>query len=186
MTPEVYLQDSERTKADFPEGMHMDYFQARATLNSMLEAIETCKQVDGIKKNLFYGKPIPGTQSSGTFSNEQYENICKLDPREVDLFHAALGKLTEAGEVLENVIKYITSDKQNYDVANTIEEVGDGLWYDAILLRDAGVSFGECMSKNIDKLRVRFPDKFDSTLAQNRNLEKERKALENDDESTSG
>jgi len=177
MTPEVYLTDSERTMAKFPEGMGMDYQTACKLIDLIQEAVLSCRVADDMKKHLYYGKPLPEKQQSMTVSNSHFENIQKLDEREVNLLHAALGKLTEAGEVLENVFAYISSPDQNYDVVNTVEEVGDGWWYDAILLRDANMSMGGCMQRNIDKLRVRYPEKFDSTLATNRDLEKEREVL---------
>ena len=39
-------------------------------------------------------------------------------------------------------------------------------------------SLSDIFQKNINKLRVRFPEKFDSCLANNRNLDKERASLE--------
>ena len=41
-----------------------------------------------------------------------------------------------------------------------------------------GISCEEYMEKNILKLKARYPDKFENTLALNRNLEVERSILE--------
>ena len=41
-----------------------------------------------------------------------------------------------------------------------------------------GISSEEYMEKNILKLKARYPDKFENTLALNRNLEVERNILE--------
>ena len=41
-----------------------------------------------------------------------------------------------------------------------------------------GISCEEYMEKNILKLKARYPDKFENTLALNRNLEVERNILE--------
>ena len=64
------------------------------------------------------------------------------------------------------------------DVANAIEEVGDGMWYDAMVLRLLGSSFDQAAQINIDKLKARFPDKFTSENAVNRDLVVEREILE--------
>lgn len=40
-----------------------------------------------------------------------------------------------------------------------------------------GISCEEYMEKNILKLKARYPDKFENTLALNRNLEVERKHI---------
>jgi len=187
MTPEVYLKDSERTMAKFPHGMTMRKHRASDLAETITALMATCRVLDGFKKHLYYGKDFDFLEAMNEcrdgnglpeVSENMIECLRKLDERETDLLHAALGKLTEAGEVMENVFKYVTSPDQNYDHINTVEEVGDGWWYDAILLRDANETFEGGMQKNIDKLRVRYPEKFDSTLAQNRDLEEERKTLE--------
>jgi hypothetical protein len=57
------------------------------------------------------------------------------------------------------------------------EELGDSQWYQALLIDVSDTSFEEVQKLNIDKLRVRYPDKFDPEQALNRNLEAERKVL---------
>jgi len=41
-----------------------------------------------------------------------------------------------------------------------------------------GLDFFQCLTNNIEKLKVRYPDKFTNEAAQNRNLEAEREKLE--------
>lgn len=41
-----------------------------------------------------------------------------------------------------------------------------------------GVSMEEAMARNVEKLRVRYPEKFDAARAVHRDLEREREALE--------
>jgi hypothetical protein len=41
-----------------------------------------------------------------------------------------------------------------------------------------GLSAEQCMENNINKLRIRFPEKFEEHRANNRDLESERKELE--------
>lgn len=46
------------------------------------------------------------------------------------------------------------------------------------LSHSLGLDLKEIMNKNISKLRIRFPEKFTEELAENRNLNEERKSLE--------
>lgn len=64
------------------------------------------------------------------------------------------------------------------DTVNLIEEAGDLMWYLAILADDLGVSFEEIWERNINKLHVRFPEKYTDHHAENRDLKNERAALE--------
>jgi len=59
-----------------------------------------------------------------------------------------------------------------------MEEVGDILWYCAIILKYTGHTFGDAMERNIAKLEKRYPDKFTEEDAVNRDLVSERKELE--------
>jgi len=91
--------------------------------------------------------------------------------------HAVMGVVTEAGELMTAVKKAKIYAKE-FDKINLIEEAGDLMWYLAILADDLGVSFEEIWDKNIRKLKIRFPEKYDKKLVLNRRLEKERKELE--------
>lgn len=93
------------------------------------------------------------------------------------LLHAAIGKCTEAGEFADQIKKHIFYGKP-LDEINLVEEIGDGLWYDAIACNALSVEITKIMSLNIAKLRARFPDKFTSDKAIHRDLEKERGILE--------
>jgi len=63
------------------------------------------------------------------------------------------------------------------DIANVKEELGDLLWYIAVACDALGVSMEKLMAMNIEKLSVRYPEKFSSFNALNRNLKKERETL---------
>ncbi|MEM7036623.1 MAG: nucleoside triphosphate pyrophosphohydrolase family protein [Bacteroidota bacterium] len=96
---------------------------------------------------------------------------------DMNLLHAAMGIGTEAGELLDAFKRKIFYGKE-LDVVNVKEEVGDLMWYIAILLRELDLDFHEILQLNIDKLRARFPDKFTEANALNRDLDKEREILE--------
>jgi NTP pyrophosphatase (non-canonical NTP hydrolase) len=93
------------------------------------------------------------------------------------LLHALLGMCTETGEIQDMVKKHMMYGKE-FDPINVIEECGDLLWYTALALDAVGYSLEDCMRRNIEKLCVRFSDRFTSEAALNRDLDAERKTLE--------
>lgn len=102
------------------------------------------------------------------------------DVREVDmdkLLHGLMGMCTETGEAMDNAKKHLMYGKA-FDPINVLEEAGDKLWYIAIALHACGFTMQECMERNIEKLRKRFPEGFSEEKALNRNLDAEREALE--------
>lgn len=97
-----------------------------------------------------------------------------LSPR---VEHAVMGMVTEAGELM-SVVKKAKIYGKKPDAVDIIEEAGDVMWYLAVLADELGVSFEEIWDKNIRKLRVRFPEKYDEKLVSNRKLEQERSEIE--------
>jgi NTP pyrophosphatase (non-canonical NTP hydrolase) len=99
------------------------------------------------------------------------------DKRTLRLLHGSCGIATEAGELLDALKKHIFYGKET-DTVNVVEEVGDLMWYCAIILDELGVEFEDVMEKNINKLKARYGEKFSEASATTRNLDKERKILE--------
>ena len=91
--------------------------------------------------------------------------------------HAAMGLVTEAGEVMDALKKTKIYGKP-FDAVNMKEEIGDVFWYLAIMCDELGISFEEVWDKNIAKLAKRYPEKFTEELALNRDTDGERKVLE--------
>lgn len=87
--------------------------------------------------------------------------------------HAILGKITELIELLDGV----WAQEDLPDAVNVKEEVGDGWWYDALLLDAFGLTAADCAERNIAKLRTRYPEKFTEDRAVDRDLAAERSAL---------
>jgi NTP pyrophosphatase (non-canonical NTP hydrolase) len=113
--------------------------------------------------------------------NKDYFGISQrfMDAKVIRLNHAAQGMATEVGEftdVLKRWLHYATPR----DEVNMAEELGDQMWYIAEACNALGVDLGTVMTKNIEKLRARYPEKFTEFDAQNRNLDVERKILEGD------
>jgi NTP pyrophosphatase (non-canonical NTP hydrolase) len=93
------------------------------------------------------------------------------------LLHAAIGMVTESGEFIDMLKKHLFYGKP-LDLVNLQEEIGDQLWYIAIALDALGTTFEAEMRRNIAKLKARYPDKFTSDKAINRDLDAERAVLE--------
>jgi NTP pyrophosphatase (non-canonical NTP hydrolase) len=102
----------------------------------------------------------------------------ELTEEQKRLTHAGLGLCTEAAELADAIKKHIFYGK-DLDKVNLVEEIGDILWYSAIVLDACHSSFGEAMVKNIAKLRKRYPDgNFSAPKAIHRDVEAEREVLE--------
>ncbi len=92
------------------------------------------------------------------------------------LLHGAIGLCTEVGEFQDALKKNVYYGK-DLDLVNLKEELGDVMWYLAILCDELGTTFEEVQEVNIAKLKARYPDKFDFDKALNRDLETEREIL---------
>lgn len=76
-----------------------------------------------------------------------------------DLIHAALGISSESGE-FSDAVKKAYAYGRHFDFENAKEELGDLMWYISLAASTIGVSLEEVMERNIDKLKVRYPEKF--------------------------
>jgi len=102
---------------------------------------------------------------------------CSYNSADERLLHGAMGMITEAGEIIDSLKKHIFYGK-TLDKVNLVEEIGDTLWYIAILADELNMSIEDIMEININKLRKRYPEKFTQEAALNRDLDAERKVLE--------
>lgn len=123
------------------------------------------------------------------------------DPHTIRLLHASMGLVTESAEAIDQLKKYIFYGRAE-DRTNTVEELGDLMWYFAIAcdeiarkdgehgqkLIDAGTLvmptaydvWMEILEKNRAKLKARYKGKFTETRAEERDLPAERQILELD------
>ena len=83
------------------------------------------------------------------------------------MLNAALGICGEAGECADAIKKW-QYQGHPYPNKNIIEELGDVMFYVAMMATSAGVSLEDVASKNIGKLKARYPDKFDPERSINR------------------
>jgi NTP pyrophosphatase (non-canonical NTP hydrolase) len=110
------------------------------------------------------------------------ESSSEAGPRLSDslrLTHAILGLSSEIGELADSFKKHVYYG-QELDVDNIFEELGDCLWYIALACDAMGFELKGVMRANIQKLRERYPEKFEKVLAEekNRDREKERETIE--------
>jgi NTP pyrophosphatase (non-canonical NTP hydrolase) len=79
---------------------------------------------------------------------------------ETIMMHCMLGLTGEVGEIAELIKKEWFH--QHARAWNSIrEEIGDVLWYLAVLADGMGVKLSDLAEDNIVKLRKRYPDGFD-------------------------
>lgn len=75
-----------------------------------------------------------------------------------ELFHLVLGLVGETGEIAEKIKKLVrdqASDETAIDKEDMKKELGDVLWYVAVLADYLGISMEDVASKNIAKLADR-------------------------------
>ena len=146
----------------------------------MSDMITVGHRLDQIKKHVFYGNEIK-------LEGRNLAKECELgihratgainDNHMTHIAHGIIGKATESVELIEALYKHLYKGEK-FDEVNVIEEIGDGQWYDALLLRVLNVSFAKAWSINIAKLYKRFKGEFSKDKALNRYLKIDRQVLE--------
>ena len=199
MQDKEYVENALRTESNDFDAIRTRMKDVAPLLGTILsQALASAQAVDLLKKYLFYGKAIDAQKlqklSKAMGSNAAAQALGLSPPSEhvtttpeMDLttcqettirsLHAAMGLLTESGEVIEAVAREL-SGLGPIDRTNVKEEAGDLFWYLAILSSAAGFSFGESKERNIEKLRARYGDRFSDQRAKERDLAMERDVLE--------
>lgn len=147
--------------------------QQIAKVDSLVRALD---YVDDIKKFIYYGKPSDVVVDATKQFEETLTGVC-IPEDKIRLLHAGLGMLTEAAEFLQPVIESIMRATE-LDRVNLREELGDSMWYQAIACNVLNTTFEIEQERNINKLQTRYPEKFTAEAAITRDLDAERKALE--------
>jgi len=87
------------------------------------------------------------------------------------LLNATLG-LGELGEV-QNIVKKWAYHGHDLDVGDIADELGDALYYIAIMAHELELKLSTVASMNAEKLRARYPDGFSEERSRDRLDEKE-------------
>ena len=83
------------------------------------------------------------------------------------LINGALGLNGEAGEIADTIKKWqFQGHALNPD--EVMKEVGDVLWYCALMATALNFKLSEVMEANIEKLKKRYPNGFDDERSVNR------------------
>jgi hypothetical protein len=148
-------------------------------LNALYRFLSISADLDKIKKHLFYGKDLDCGLSGISITEESAETLFKkllsndvtaiANLRKHDVLrklHAVLGVATESGELAEMLLNLVTLDS-SYDDLSWIKEWGDVVWYAAEGASSVSSDLDTVFAENIKKLKVRYPDLFSETLAQN-------------------
>lgn len=95
-----------------------------------------------------------------TFS--EYQKLALRTARDTkqknEFFHLVLGLVGETGEIAEKIKKWVRDNGSNFDALDADDlkkELGDVLWYTAVLASFLKIDFEEVASNNIEKLASR-------------------------------
>ena len=83
------------------------------------------------------------------------------------ILNGALGLAGESGEVADMVKKHLMQGHE-LDRVHVAKELGDTCWYIAETATAIGYDMETIMQMNIDKLKKRYPEGFDSERSQHR------------------
>lgn len=81
--------------------------------------------------------------------------------------NGCLGLSGEAGE-LEDMVKKWIFHEGDLDIAHAKKELGDVMWYVAMLCHSFDWSLDEILQMNVDKLKARYPEGFSVEAALHR------------------
>ena len=169
-----------------PDGLHDDTISLNGWSKTLNDFAKVGQRLDMIKKAVAYGKRVPSPGKRVPSSGPGGDSLLhptytdrRLDPImaavQEDTLHGILGIATEAAELAE-IIRRPPAD--GIDTTNLLEELGDVMWYIALVARDNDWTFEDIMETNMAKLRKRYPDKFTQEAAIDRDVDAERDVLE--------
>lgn len=159
-----------------------DFASDKANAFDIMEFLDdivvTSELLDKTKRALFYkGAPSAGIDEVGILGRITTKS-------DKDFIHGVLGCVTEAGEIAKSFVT--TMDKfasrpddavLEIDIQNTVEELGDILFYCSLVAKAIGVPFSDLLTSNTRKIEKRFGAEFTAQAALNRNTVAEMNAL---------
>lgn len=167
MDEQSYLAQS----GEFDSGRFHTELVPPHEMDAMLHAADVATRwADRVKRALIYGAEM---EKKGMWTPVSV----RLDEEHHALIHGVLGLFTEAGELMQH-LHAVLKGETKVDPVNILEELGDCNWYAAVLHRWNGSTPSDSYDANIAKLRARYPEKFTEKAALDRNLDAERRTLE--------
>jgi NTP pyrophosphatase (non-canonical NTP hydrolase) len=105
---------------------------------------------------------------------KEYQKLCKktaqkFKSKEKEILTWGLGITGEAGDLAGCIKK--TFSHQNDQRAGIRENLGDTLWYAAMICNYFGWDFDEVLAENIQKLKKRYPQGFSKKRAKRKNID---------------
>ena len=97
----------------------------------------------------------------------EYQDEVMRTAGDASLAVLALGVAGEAGEVADIVKKHL-GHGHDLDRDKLADELGDVLWYIAAMGNSLDIELGDIMKRNVEKLRLRYPDGFSIERSLNR------------------
>ena len=87
---------------------------------------------------------------TANFTGAETEIVCNM----------VMGVAGEAGEIVD-YLKKVSFHGHHFEKDELIEEMGDLLWYVAVLTNYFNIDLEDVMKRNIIKLKERYPNGFD-------------------------
>ena len=137
--------------------------------------LTTTQRIEHLQEELIdalkYCEHLKVVSNDGITANDYQRAAMRTDNKnqteEERMLDALFGLCGEAGEVMDAYKKYRFQGHESYR-DEMIIECSDLLWYAAKLADVLGVTLGEVMERNIEKLKKRFPDGFSKERSVNR------------------
>lgn len=99
--------------------------------------------------------------------NDYQKEAMRTRPPKADIVNAALGLAGESGEFAD-IIKKALYHGHDFDRVHLGKELGDICWYIALAADILGYDLETIMQMNVDKLKARYPDGFDTERSKHR------------------
>lgn len=190
MDHKEFVQNALRTES-IVEELKVD---KRVLIDTFKLFVMTTELLDAVKKKAFYNnsekydkiyvetfsKMVSLIYTIGYNYERIKEGIYEEEyPEDVNtrIAHGVIGIASEAGELVECLLKSLEPEEP-LDIVNLGEELFDADWYKAVITDECNINWEEEWERIINKLRARFGEKYSDERANNRNLELERKILE--------
>lgn len=93
--------------------------------------------------------------------------VLQLNAQQAIILNAIVGLVGEAAEI-QDAYKKVVWQGHPFNEEKIVDELGDVFWYCALLCKGLGKNFEQVFEYNIQKLRKRYGEHFDSEKSVNR------------------